>query len=521
MIRIVTTSIAVAIFSLLGCCQPTLALAATSQPATTRSVTTQPTQSFTVFPASPAGSSIYITGPAPATVQVDALNLISQPTDWMNEQFAWDFGDSTGPTLSSGIKLSSALRGPIAAYQYALPGTHTIHLTRTLANGSVQKYSATLIIPASQRTIYYIAPDGNDANPGTDINHPLASASAAITKVSNHTEFRFRRGSVYSFEPEFAVKHTDILIDCYGNPALPLPILKRTPPATIKPEDAMTFTTWPGQTAEVTIQNVRIDSNWTKAETAGHYAYHAPAATFGILRGSNVTIANCELANLVEGPHGDVTADGLFLLNNRQIDPLGIPSRTLWLQGSHIVAINNTALNSVNESPFRAADTGINRGLIAFNTIAQQLDPAYGRASAKAASTLRTLCDVTVMNNQITNGEFSFDPHSPGTLDQRIVVANNTITGDMIDIKTNVRHAIFRNNTITRNQGPCITINPGSPDPTQWIEDLQLIDNTGHGWSTNSRLLQINTYGPNQLRGYVCDPKTNVFTKIAPSTTFP
>jgi hypothetical protein len=511
MIRLAANTLALAILSTLACCDPSTALAAsTSQPAT------EPAKTFALFPASPTGQAIYITTPAPATVHVDALDLVDHPTDWLAEQFNWDFGDSAGPKLYNGQPLSSALHGPVAAYQYTQPGTHTVHLTRTLANGSTLTYSATLVIPAPQRTTFYIAPDGNDTNPGTDIHHPLATASAAIKLVANHTAFYFRRGGVYTFEPEFAVKHTDILIDSYGNPGLPLPILKRTPAPNNKPEDAMTFTTWPGQTADVTIQNVRIDSNWTKAETAGHYAYHAPAATFGILRGSNVTIANCEFANLVEGPHGDLTANGLLLLNNRQVDPLGIPSRTLWLQGSQVVAIGNTALNSVNESPFRAADTGINRGLIAFNTVAQQLDPAHDRSSAKAAITLRTLCDVAVLNNTITDGECSFDPHAAGTYDQRILVANNTVTGAMIDIKTDVRHAVFRNNSITRNQGPCITINPGSSDPTQWIEDLQLINNTARGWSPNSRLLQINPYGPNQFRGFICDSKTNTFTKIAP-----
>jgi hypothetical protein len=296
-------------------------------------------------------------------------------------------------------------------------------------------------------------------------------------------------------------------------------------PATTNPpvpaEDCLTFTTWPGMTSNVTIQNVRIDSHWTATATVDHYAYHAPAVTFGILRGNNITIANCEFANIVEGPHGDPTANGLFFFNNRQIDPLGIPSRTLWLEGREVVAVGNYASNSVNESPLRAASTGIISGLIAFNTIAQQLDATHNRSTAKAAVTLRTMSDVTVINNQITNAEFSFDPHSDDALDQRILVANNTIINSMIDIKTNVRHAIFRNNKITRDGGPCITLNPGSSDPKEWIEDLQITNNTGQGWLSNARMMQINPYGENQLRSFVYDPARNVFTKIAVPTTEP
>jgi hypothetical protein len=127
---------------------------------------------------------------------------------------------------------------------------------------------------------------------------------------------------------------------------------------------------------------------------------------------------------------------------------------------------------------------------------------------------------VAVLNNQITNGEFSFDPHSDTALDQRILVANNSVSNSMIDIKTNVRHAVFCNNKIIRDGGPCITINPGSSDPLEWIEDLQLHNNTGQGWLSNARMMQINPYGTNQLRSFVYDPMKNPFIKIAmPATT--
>jgi hypothetical protein len=458
-------------------------------------------------------------------VNVDGLNLLAQPTDWLAEQFTWDFGDPSGagatdPRNGKRVNLDTSIPGPVAAYEYEHPGTYQIRLNRILATGQTLTYTQQVIVPPSARTVYYIAPDGNDTNPGTDRNHPLRSATAAIQLVADHTEFRFRRGSVYTFEPEFAVKHRDILIDAYGESDGPLPILRRTPATGGKnpplPEDCVIFATWPGQTADVTIRNIRIDSPWTPAATAGGYAYHAPAATFGTVRGSNVTIADCEFDNLVEGPHGDPTASGLLFLRNRQVDPLGIPSRTLWLEGHHVVAIGNIGVNSVNESPFRAASTGIVNGLIAYNAAAQQLDANHGRATAKAASTLRTMADVTIVDNQITNAEFSFDPRLANALDQRILVANNVVINSQIDIKTNVRHAIFRGNSIVRDGGPCITINPGSNEPAQWIDDLQLINNTGQGWLDNGRMLQINPYGNNQLRGFVFEPARNVYTRVAP-----
>jgi hypothetical protein len=503
---------------------PTTQPAPATQTTTTQPATTQPLTFITGVATTIAAATV-TTSPAPAAVHVQALNL--QSTDWLDEQFHWDFGDphgqlATDPRIGQTVDLNSALQGPVAAYFYENLGTYTITLHRTLTTGEVRTYQTQVIVPPAHRTVYYIAPDGSDANPGTDMNHPLRSASAAIAKVADHTEFRFQRGGVYPLDSELALKHHDILLDCYGDAAQPLPLIHRagpilpntTAPATI-PAYSLVFSFWPGLTADVTVRHLRLDTPFTPALTAGQYAYHAPIAGFGNLRGHNVTIADCEFLNLSEGPHGDPTLLGGLFLRNRQIDPLGIPGRTLWLEGSDLVALGNVALNSVNESPLRAAATGIVRGLIAFNDIAQQLDPAHDRSLAKAASTLRTLADVMVVDNRITNGEFSFDPFTAAAQDQRLAVMDNAVFNSFIDIKPNVRHALFQGNTIEHDQGPCITVNAGD-GVTMWIEDLRLQNNQGRGWQSNGRMIQINAAPTNSLRQFQYDPANNPYTKIPP-----
>ena len=541
--------------SLLGTCEPAPLLAqATTSPAKQAAIL----QHFLINPVSSAAPArpvanaatapastqpLYLAPPAPATVHVSLLNLLTQPTDWLAELDTWDFGDPNGlyainpcpvtakssttqaignPNDSAAalVNLNTALQGPIAAYQYEKPGTYTITLTRTFAGRPAQVITQQVIVPASTRTVYYIGPDGNDVNPGTDVNHPLRTATAAAKLAGDRTEFRFRRGSVYTLEPEFSMKHHDMLIDCYGDPGLPLPVIQRIPANNIPAQDCPTFTSWPGQTFNVTIRHLRIDSPWTPA-LSDSYPYHEPSAIFGTIRGSNYTVSDCEFANLLEGPHGDPAVTGLLLLRNRQVEPLGIPSRTLWLEGRDVVAIGNVASNSTNESPLRAASTGIIGGLIAFNDIAQQLDPAHHRATVKAAVTLRTLCDVAVISNRITSGEFSFDPHTATVLDQRVLVQGNQVFNAQIDLQTNIRHAVFRDNFVQRDQGPCITINPWGGDPAQWIEDLQMIDNTGQGWMPNGRLLQINGCTPDQFRGFICDPSNNLYTRITATQAIP
>jgi hypothetical protein len=503
------------------------ASAPSSQPST---VTTQPaTQPATTKPAASINFTIgfgtettttgeFTTGPAPATVHIHALNLLVQPTDWLNEKYQWEFGDRTGqsavdPRTNTATNLDKAELGPVVAYLYESPGTYTVTLHRTLANGTSKTYTAHVVVPSSKRKVYYIAPNGNDTNTGVDPAHAFRSATAIVAHVTDHTEFRFQRGGTYPLEKELALKHQDVLVDCFGPASEPLPIIYRSTPGTTRQTFSLVFSFWPGLSTDVTVRHLRIDSPFTPALTAGEYAYHSPLASFGILRGSNITVSDCEFVNLLEGPHGDPTLSGGLLLRNKQVDPLGIPSRTLWLEGTDIVAIGNTALNSVNESPLRAAATGIIRGLIAFNSVAQQLDATHGRGSAKAAITLRTLADVQVSENAIANGEFSFDPHSASALDQRIVIESNTVIGSMIDIKPNVRHARVSDNSIVRDGGPCVTISGGSTS-NMWIEDLRLSNNRGSGWEGNGRFLQLNVYPANPLRQYNFDAKTNIYTRI-------
>ncbi len=475
--------------------------------------TTVPAATFAV---GPGGS----TSPAPAAVHVSALPLLARPADWLDERYAWDFGDAaptqaaTDPRTGQPVDLNTALTGPVAAYLYERPGTYTVTLVRTTAAGATLTYRAAVVVPPAARTVLYVAPDGSDATAGTDPARPLATVAAAGAKLKDHTAVLLRRGGTYPMTADLPLKHADLLVDCYGDATLPLPVLRPAhPAATTAPTDAPTFTTWPGQTADVTVRHVRIDAPWTSATTAGGYAYHAPAASFGTLRGRNVTVADVELADVSEGPHGDPTLAGGLVLRVRQVDPLGIPGRTLWLEGQDVVAVGNGATNSVNESPLRAAATGVVRGLIAFNDVAQQLDPAHDRATAKAAVTLRSLADVAVVANHVSGGECSLDPRTDDAVDRRVVVEGNALDGAMLHVKANVRGAVLRDNTLTLGQGPCVTVTPGD-GTTEWVEDLRVEHNAGRGWAANGRLLQVDAHPAAALRGFAADPSANVYQRV-------
>jgi hypothetical protein len=522
---------------LLGCLLIHAAAAATTT--TTTSPTTLPTTAPTTFVVginTTMALPSVTTSPAPAAVHVSALNLLVQPTDWLDEHDQWSFGETsadrqyaTDPISRQTIDLSTGQSGPVAAYLYDTPGTYTITLTRTARDNTTYTYTVQVIVPAPTRRVYYISTAGNDSNAGTSPDRALLTAGAASRRVADHTEFRFERGGTFDIDCEFALKHRDIVLDCYGDPTQPLPTIHRVPgrgiappttaPAhqfdTPEPYAGPIFNTWPGQTFDVTVRHLRFDSPYAIAYTQGGYAYHAPVAYFAGLRGRNVTIADCQFVNVYEGPAGDPALSGALFLRNAQVDPLGIPSRTLWLEGCDVVALANVALNSTNESPVRAAATGIVRGSIAFNDIAQQLDPQHDRGGAKAGATLRTLCDVRVYRNRLTDSELSFDPHTAEAQDLRIAVEQNSITNSLLRVRPNNRHAVYRDNVITIAGGPCICVTAGD-GTSEWLENVRLENNRGSGWLANGRMFMIDSCPPGAMRNCSIDPARNPYTKLAP-----
>ncbi len=513
---------------------PTLALllSLSNTAATTTAPTTAPTTGPSTGPSTGPGATFavgtgtaaaatgtYMASPAPAAVHVSALGLAAGPADWLGERYAWDFGDAAGqpatdPRNGQPVNFDTALTGPVAAYLYESPGTYTVTLTRTDAAGVTTVYHATVVVPPAARTAVYVAPDGNDANAGTDVGHPLATVAAAGKKLADHTALLLRRGGVYAMAEALPLKHTDLLVDCYGDPKVPLPVLRVTNPSHVIPNNAPAVTTWPGQTADVTVRHVRFDAAWGPA-MAGAYAYHQPVGTFGVLRGRNVTVADVELADTSDGPVGDGSLAGCLLLRVRQVDPLGVPGQVFWLEGSDVVAVGCVATNSVNESPMRAAATGIVRGLIAFNDVAQQVDAAHGRPGAKAAVTLRTLADVAVVANHVTDGEFAFDPRTAAAVDERVVAEGNACDRAMLHLKPNVRHAVVRDNTMTVDTGPCVTVSPGGDPAHEWDEDVRVEHNAGRGSAADGRLLQVDAHPAAALRGLTADPATNVYQRVA------
>lgn len=473
--------------------------AQTSQPTTT------PTTDTTTF------TFLEPTVPAGTAVHVSADNLFTPATQLFDHCLSWNFGESTlvtDPTRYSQNAdthdIGHNFPGPDAAHIYAAPGTYPITLTDRQRNpdGSpgqiLRTFTRTITItPANRKIIYVDASAGNDSNTGLDINHALKTADHAVDRLAGNTELRFHAGQEFPLTRYFNCQHVNLVIGSYGTGA---------PPHLLGTVKGNLFTFWNGKTHDVTITGLTIDADWIPAQTSAGLKYHQPIAVFGNLRGQNVALTDCQIANNDQGPSGEIDLHGFFMLRCNQTEPWGITSRFLWLEGYDLVVAGNTAVNSVNESPFRMADLGGTRVNFVFNRTGQLLVPTQGRSLCKAGLTFRTGTLIHVESNLCVDSEFSFDSHGYPNTVTNLDVRRNLLLGlgnndpdTLLHIKPGVTDAAVQDNQVYRSQGPAYVISPSDSDPRLDINRLTFRNNQAVGWSENSRLLQIDNHTPISL----------------------
>ncbi len=455
--------------------------------------------------------------PVGTAIHVNAWSCFTPPTDAFDHCLSWNFGrntivaDPTKYATGATRDLGLAFPGPVAAHVYSQPGTYTITLTDRLRNpdGSAGEIERTLsravtVTAANRKVIYIDGQLGDDSNAGTDATHPIKTADHAAQLLTDNTELRFRNGQQFLLSGCLSLQHENVVIGGYGDAASP--VIRKTAAGNM-------FSCWPGQTCDVTLTGLSLDSAWTLAFTENdqgqpQIAYHQPIAALGIMRGTNVMLVDCQFGNLQQGPQGASNLDGLYVLRCTQTQAWGIPSRCVWLEGSDLVVAGCTFLNSVNESPLRmdsgaAGSTGANRVAIVANRVGQLLNAAHNRSTTKAAMTLRYGSMIHVEGNLFVDAESSFN--SPGwpnvvtTLDVR----NNVIFGltsadGYLHIRDGVFDAAVQDNK-SWQQTVDYWISPSDSDVRLDSDQLTFRNNWGCAWLGNARLVQIDSYQPPAL----------------------
>ena len=449
----------------------------------------------------------YTASPAPATVHVNAVPLTAHRGDWLGERYAWNFGDAPGgqtavdPTTGQTVDLSAGQTWPVAAYVFENPGTYPVTLTRTTAAGRVITYQSTVTVPAPTRTTLYVdSVAGDDANAGS-LAAPFQTLVAAWTHVRSHTAVLLKGGGSYPANALW-LPYDDVLVDRYGDPAQPDPILTAPNPTHYSPVDVAVFNFSAG-CSNVTVRHVRTDCTFSTAVDPYKRPYEAAWGTFGYVRGRNVTVSDLTFDHSFNGYHGTGDLHGGLVLRCRQVGN-GAQSQAYWYEGRDVVAIGNRGLNSSLESTMRAANTGLVRGTIAFDEHAQLVDAEYPLGTQKCPVTLRTLSDVTVYHCHAVNGYMELAPRSPATLVQYVVADGNVVDGGWLWIKTNVRYTRVRNTlirmTLAGGGNNCVEMGSNGNGVDLWNEGNSVTGTVASG-PPGCRLLEVDPLPAGAIRG--------------------
>jgi hypothetical protein len=399
-------------------------------------------------------------GTAPALVHANSNGSVTD--DWRGHSFITSIKNSSGQVIDT-------LPTPFAGFLIPTAGSYTVDVT---IDGTSLPPVAITIKPSDRASIYIDANNGNDSNSGSTPTTPFKTLSHAITnhKVASKTSIFFAYGGTYTIAGglfNFSGL-TDITVDAYGNSLLGVPV--------IHVESANAFSFW-GSSSNITISNVKVDSPFTivtKAVGTQSIPYHQPLGNFGIIRGTNISLNNVQLGNLAEGvviePTGNVNATNIFINNLTQTDPLGILARNIMIEGAtNLTVTNSTALNSINESPYRATGTGIVNGY--FGNCKATVDPTSG--SGKAAFTFRQAVNLHCYGCTAVDNEFSinWDISSSQSITNSLF-DTLLINGSCLDIRPGSRGNIYRNITVN-NAGsnlPCISVS-AETNATNTIEN--------------------------------------------------
>ena len=432
--------------------------------------------------------------------------LTANRGDFLGEQYAWSFGDAPGsqtvvdPTNGQTVDLNSGQTTPVTAYVYEQPGTYPVTLTRTTAAGQVLTYHATVTVPASTRTAYYVdSTAGDDANPGT-LAAPFKTWAAAYKHFGPHTAFYLKRGGNYPTTFSLWIHFDDVLVDAYGDPTQSPPVACNTTPSTRTPVDQQLFF-FGGDGSNVTVRNFTVDAPYSTVNDPYGRPYECAVSHLGYLAGRNVTVSDVGIAHSFNGPHGSGLVHGGLVLRCKQIGA-GVASQVFWYEGQDFVAIGNRGVESALESTCRAASSGIVRGTIAYDSMGQLVNVEYPEGSQKSPVTYRTLSDAALYHVHTLGGYCEFAPRSPATLVQYVTADGLLIDDGYLWLKTNVRHLRVRNTRGEQDQRLRRHLLRRRREPGRRVQPVELGQlRHRHGRRGPGRVLAVRRRRPRPRRG--------------------
>jgi len=412
------------------------------------------------------------TGFAGMPVVVNAVNS-SLPNSPLYASYEWDFGDPDGAY--------NRLPGWSAGHIYDTPGTYTVRLTVTDANGNSDTATTTINVTQDNRkTVYVDAVGGNDSNAGS-FSAPIKSYTRATQlAATSNVKILFKRGQTWNTNYWLSVTGDNVHIGAYGSGANP--VLRVVSGNTA----IQTF----GGSERTLIENITFDSPYVPSGNTAN-----KVGVNGIFAGgTNVAIRGCTFLNLDDGINANQQPNGLIVQDNDAPSATGIRGYMLWTEGNDIIALGNYSANSTREHNMRIKDG--NRLLVAYNNFTNLSRESIDKQDIrKGTIEMQRGSWAYIYGNTVKDGPLRVGPRGEATEPSTtrttwVVVDNNKVNNYQLNVYPGTQHLMIRRNTFNNNAQSGIGINPVDPQGRP-LTDVHIIGNTAYNSATTGRFLRV------------------------------
>jgi len=379
------------------------------------------TDNSTVFPAE--------------TVNVEAVASTFGSGDVLHDTIKWDFGDP-GSAYDD-------LIGFNAAHAYARPGTYTITLTITAPNGQSGVATDNVTVSTDTRQTIYVSTSGNDNNNGLSSSTPIQSIARLNKLLTSDRRVLFQSGDTFDTNTDVNVNsYHDDYFGSYGSGAQP--VIMWNGPKT----NGGLITAQPG-TVGLVIQGLTFNSIYANNNNVSTIpdAIHPG--------GSGTAILGCTFLNVEDAINLNSAPTNVLIQGNSSPTQTDLNGYFVWVQGSNIVIVGNTCVNSDSQSDIRLSGAdiaGADLVLVADNTLGN---------SIKAAVAIEVGSYAYIYGNNVTSGVMGVGPlynNSPSSLAApnatfEYCVFDSNVVHSTILIQPNAIYTLARNNVIYTNGG--------------------------------------------------------------------
>lgn len=318
-------------------------------------------------------------------IHVHAMASTLGAGKWTEAKIEWDFGDPTGKY--------NTLEGFNAAHVYDKPGLYTITLTLTNAAGVTGYASVLVTVEKSTRTAVYVDPAGDDNNDGLTPSRPVKTLAMAKTLIFfGNKELLFKRGCTFDMPygtwNVSITGETNVCVGAYGDPSLPLPIIRKTGKA-----DGGSFISMSDSCVDVTIQDIEFRNETTTGPEQTNRPFVLSA------RGQNVTIRRCKGVNVGYFFNGSGKPKGWLVQDNETPTPNDLSGYAVWAESDDGVVLGNTFTGSTQEHLIRSSESNLDRLLIAHNKLTNK---------GKTTINIRGGAYVYIIENELNGAPFGF-----------------------------------------------------------------------------------------------------------------